>query len=328
MIKYRFGLIMAVLPCCSLLMSAQEVADTIAIEDDFVMLPQDSIQQDENSIFIPSLFEYVVAPEELPDLQSKSDYLMDNFWNPMDFKKAKTVDQIALNHAFNAYAEIMPYASYDKVMGSVKKLINNIKNNPGLSYQFCKAAEESLYGPRANFWIDEIYIQFLENLINNKKVDKNKKIRYADQLRILKNTERGARFPHLEYITPEGKRVEFKPTKEFTLVEFGNPECDECSFAKLKLEISSVINDLIDFGRMELAFIIPDDESEELLPQIKDYPEKWTKGSGIDTIESFDLRATPAFYILDKEGKIVAKNVGVETAVGILEEMAKDSNKK
>lgn len=287
-------------------------------------LPAESVVEEQSAeVVIPPLFEYPVAPDELPDLESKVNYLMEHFWDPMDFK-AKSVDQNALNHAFGVYSQAMPYASRNKVFEGVKKLIGKIKGNPGLTYQFTKAAEENMFGPRADVWIDDIYIMFLDNLAANKKIDNLRKMRYEEQRQILKATAIGAKMPQLKFQNRYGSVSEFKPAKDLTLLEFGNPECDDCRYTKLKLEISSDINDLMHDGKLDIAFIIPDDEDGELLELTQSYPDSWIVGSAVeDTAENFDIRATPCIYILDKEGKIIAKNVDIETAVLILTEHSK-----
>lgn len=288
----------------------------------------DGNTSDREEIIIPSLFEYPVAPEDLPDLQSRTDYLMKNFWNPMDFKSSKPVDQNALNHAFGVYAQSMPYATPEKVLEGVKNLIGKIKNNPGLTFQFTKAAEENIYGPRAEMWIDEVYILFLENFMSNKKIDSSKKIRYEDQLRILKNTSAGEKMPELTVRNRNGSISKFQPSKRYTLIEFGNPDCQDCRYSKLKLDISGIVNELIEDGILEVAFIIADDDDDgHLLEMASDYPEKWTVGSSDDASDNYDLRATPAFYIVDQEGKIVAKNVGVDTAINIIDQLSKNQAK-
>ena len=78
-------------------------------------------ETEEMAVVIPPLFEYVEAPEDIVDLQSKTDYLMEHFWDPFDFKNTTVVDQNALNHAFEVYVTAMSFASEKKIDDSVKK---------------------------------------------------------------------------------------------------------------------------------------------------------------------------------------------------------------
>lgn len=185
-----------------------------------VTAESEMVEAEENQVLIPPLFEYVVAPDDLPDLTSRTDYLMQHFWDPFDFKKTEVVDQNALNHAFSVYVQAMAYASQDKIDESIKNLIGKIKNKPGLSYQFAKAAEENLYGPRAELWGDAVYMEFLQNLLNNKKVSEQKKRHFEEQYSLLKNSSVGAPLPHINVKNMEGTPTTINPNKEFTLIEF------------------------------------------------------------------------------------------------------------
>lgn len=278
-------------------------------------------------LIIPPLFEYPVAPDDLPDLRSRTNYVMENFWQPFDFTQS-VVDQNALNHAFGVYTGSMPYADAEIVLDSSKKLIEKIKDNPGLTYQFTKAAEENLYGPRAEMWIDQIYLMFLDNLVRNKKIDDIKKAKYIEQDRILRATQPDQPLPQLKYTKKDGWKVTFKPSKDYTIIEFGNPECHDCHLAQFQFEISASVNNMIDDGILDVAFFIPEDEDGELLKKTESFPEKWIVGKAEDAYDFFDIRATPTIYVIDKNGKIIAKNVAAETAIGIVEESIKLNQNK
>lgn len=269
---------------------------------------------DEGIMVIPPLFEYVTAPEDLPDLQSRTNYLMDNFWNPFDFKKTKVVDQNALNHAFDTYIHAMVYASEDKSMESVKKLVGKIKGNPGLSYQFAKAAEEAFFSPRSEYAADEIYMVFLQNVIDNKKISEAKKKRFRDQMELLKRTAVGAPLPDFGFVPLQISSNPFVDRKEYTLVEFTASDCDDCRYTNLKLDISGVVNDLIEDGRVNVAVVMLDNEE----PDASRFPDKWSLGKSADAHKVMDIRILPSFYIIDKNGKIVSKNLHVDRAIDVL----------
>lgn len=267
-----------------------------------------------NQMVIPPLFEYVIAPEELPDLRSRTDYLMDNFWNPFDFKKSGVVDQNALNHAFGVYVESMRFASEKKVKESVKKLIANLKGNPALSYQFTKAAEESLYGPRADFWADEIYMSFLKNLLENKKIDDNKKKKYKEQYDLLTSTAIGAEMPQFELNNAHGTSTSLNPSREAALICFTTPNSEDGKYSLLKMDISGVVNDMIEDGRLDVYVVILGDTFPEVY-----MPDKWTVLQSGNATDVMDIRFVPCFYILDGKKKIAGKNLAVDDAIDLLE---------
>lgn len=275
---------------------------------------------DPNEIVIDPLFKYIEAPDNLPDLRSRTDYVMEHFWDPFDFKNSGTVDQNALNHAMEVYIQSMPYASEKKVNESVKKLVGKIKNNPGLSLQFAKAAEEHLYGPRAIYWIDDIYMAFLENVVSNKKISENKKGRYEKQYEMLKKTAKGAPLPSFNLVSLDDHPNGYNPGKEFNIIEFTAPDCDDCRYTNLKLDISSVVNDMLEAGRLDVTAVLLGEGYQEA--DVANMPAKWKKGYSGDALKNIDIRRVPCFYILDKNKNIVGKNLTVDDAIALIEELS------
>ena len=296
----------------------------------FTVLPS-MAQAASETIYITPLFEYPVAPEELPDLRSKSDYLMDHFWDGMDFSTVSTIDQNALNDAFSVYASAMIYASREKAMSSINNLLKRVKGNPTAVIQLTKAAEESLYGPRASIWSDEAYMPFLKATLAEKKIPDYRKARYSMQLDLLNSTASGKPLPSLRITRRDGVQTHYTPGNRVTLIEFGNPSCDDCRFAKTKLLMAVDLEDMIEEGFLDIAFIVPDavpEDQAELLEEFKAYPESWSVGIAYGGDDVLDLRSTPSFYILDPKGKILVKNLGVNEAVDQIRALYAGKDKK
>jgi len=270
----------------------------------------------QDQIVIAPLFEYPSAPEDMDRLQDRSDYLIEHFWDPMNFKDKTSVDQNALNDAFTTYVTPMRFATATKVEESISKLLSQISKNQVLSLQFAKAAEEALYGPRAHFWHDEIFLRFIDNVLNNKGIKKERKLRYERLRTQLSNTLQGSVPPGFDYTTPDGKTAHYHPNGIITVIEFGNPDCDDCRLSKLKLETDVRFNSNVDKGKINVLFIHVDPE-EGWEENLKDYPSKWYVGASETVTDIYDLRETPSIYVIDREGKIAAKHIDVTTAMQI-----------
>lgn len=269
-------------------------------------------------IVIAPLFEYPSAPEELTTLDARSDYLMEHFWDKMDFR-AKNVSQHALDDAFGVYVAAMQFADRDKVHKSIDELLKKLKKNPGLLTQFTKAAEDNLYGDRADIHSDEAYLPFLKAVTTNKKIPALRKNRWALQLKQLENSMVGSKIPNFEIEERSGAKGIFIPRHKMTIIEFGDPSCEDCRFSRLALETNVPLRYLVDNEKAAIAFIVISPE-EDWKEEVKDYPSRWLVASseGIDDI--LDIRRTPTFYIVDSEGKIITKNISAEKAAAIVTE--------
>lgn len=273
-------------------------------------------QPADNMVVIESLFEYPAPPDTMTNLTARANYIVDNFWTPMDFKSKSTVDQNALNHAFGVYTTAMRFADESNVKASVDNLISKIEKNPALTLQFAKGAEESLYSERATVWNDRIFLIFLDNVLHNKQLKKERKLRYQELRDKLSNTLQGTVPPEFDYTTPDGKVAHYSPNGIITVIEFGDPDCMDCRMAKLRMDTDVTFSTLVDKGKVNVLFI--DAMAEEgWQDKLKEYPQKWHTGAAEDIDEIYDIRQYPTIYVIDREGKVAAKHVDVNTAMQI-----------
>jgi thioredoxin-related protein len=272
----------------------------------------------QEQITVKALFEYPVAPDSLPDLQSRSNYIIENFWKPFDFKQ-KVVGQIPLDHAFSVYTMPMSWASSNIVDASVEQILKKLEKNPVLLYQFVKAAENNMYSGNSEIWIDDVYMKFLKAITSNKKISNLKKARYNMQKTQLENSMVGNKLGAFEYTNLNGDKIKFQPTAPLTLIEFGSPSCADCRMAKLKMDVNEEFGQLVKDGKVEVCFIVPDAESEDdWQTELASYPATWTVGAGEGLDEIFDMRSTPTLYLLDNTGTILRKHLSIAEMMDII----------
>lgn len=277
--------------------------------------PSDSTQLlDSGVMYLDPLFEYPMAPEEIEDFREKCNWLADNFWNPLDIKAKEAVDQAKLNHAFQVYATTVQYADKVRVTAAVDRLLKNLQKNPMLLYQLCKAAEETIYGPRAEFWIDELYARILRASLANKKFPASKRARYEQQLRQLDSTMIGSAPAKFDFRRPDGDPAQFFPMSTPTIIVFGDPDCDECRMGKLRLQSNVSFTKAVADGRINVLFIIPDPE-EGWQSKVTDFPKNWTVGASDTVADIYDLREIPEVYLINTEGKVIGKHMGILEAM-------------
>lgn len=273
--------------------------------------------QTQETIEIDPLFEYPMAPEDIPTLSGKSNYLMEHFWDKMNFKVKGALDQNAVNDAMKVFVTPLRWADKDKADMAVGKLIDKISKNPTLLLQFTKGAEEAMYSPRADVWIDEVYIKFLQAIVKNKKIPESRRLRYADQLRTLENTLIGNLAPEFQFTTPGGEKKTYMPMSTPTLIIFGNPKSTDWRLARLRMETNVTLRQAIEKGKANILYIVPF-VSETWETDTNGYSNSWTVGSAPDISTIYDNRVIPSIYVIGKDGKIINKNVTLDEAISTL----------
>lgn len=268
----------------------------------------------ENKIYIAPLFDYPVAPDSINSLEAKSTYVVQNFWKGMDFKTKQAVDQTALNHAFEVFVSPMRWSDTKVNEAAVAEILPLLQKNPILSLQFTKAAEQALYSDRAITWDDKLYLQFIDNLLKTKKVPEGRLERYKHHKTVLENSLIGSTPRRFDYVDVNGKKSHFQPDGIITVIEFGDPGCDICRYAKLKMETDVTFSRLVEKGLVSVLFIIPDGE-EGWQNELTDISPRWHVGTSENITDIYDIRTSPSFYVIDGEGKIMAKNIPYDVAM-------------
>lgn len=265
-------------------------------------------------ITIEPLFEYPVAPEELNSLEEKSNYLVKHFWDQLDVKNTQAVNQIALNDAFRVYITPLGWATEKESIQSLDKLINSISGNPTLLMQFTKAAEENLYSPRAEFSWDPIYLKFLDAVIKNKKIDKQRKEKFIKRAELLRANEVGSTAPSFNFTDVTGKDAKYFPMSTPTLLIFGDPNDTDWRLARLRLETNSQLNEIIDKGKLNIIYITLSDKPD-WKKDLENYPKKWTVGKSDNIRDIIDIRTIPSIFVVGSDGKIILKNTSLGSAL-------------
>lgn len=268
-------------------------------------------------IEVKPLFDYPVVPDGIESLEERCNYIVKNFWNDFNFKTKEAVDQYALNNAFQVYASAMPYASLKEVDSSVNKLIDQISGNPLLLIQFTKAAEESLYGPRAELWIDDVYLKFLDAINKNKKIADSRKNRYKSQADPLRESKVGCKAPNFDFTDLNGEVKKYYPMSTPTIIIFGNPDNTDWRLARLRLDSNFKLGDALDKGKVNILYIVPV-QIKNWKDNVTNYNPRWTIGQSDDVSSHYDIRIDPTIYLIGSDGNIINKNMNLDQAVNLV----------
>ena len=271
-------------------------------------------------IEIAPLFEYPVAPDEMESLMDRCNYIVKHFWDNFNFKEKQPVDQYALNEAFKVYSSTFPYATKKTVDESLDNVIQKMSGNPLIQMQMLKAAEVNLYGPKASFWSDEVYLKFLDTVLKNKKITEARKVKYAKQASALKDSYPGQSAPTFKFTDKNGEIKNYFPMTTPTLLIFGNPDDTDWRLERLKMDSNFKLEDALSKGKINILFILPN-QIENWQGLISNYNNHWTTGQSEEATLHYDTRENPSIYIVGSDGKIVNKFMTPQESVTKVLEM-------
>ena len=100
---------------------------------------------------------------------------------------------------------------------------------------------------------------------------------------------------------------------EYTILYFSNPGCPNCREVMESLQSLPGISDLIKDKQLAVANVYPDEDLGEWIKYSEIYPKDWLNGYdhllAINNTPLYNLRAIPSVYLLDKEKRVMLKDV-------------------
>lgn len=268
------------------------------------------------------LFPYPTAPDDIPSLTGKCNYLVYNFWDRCNIKESFS-SLNRLNDAFGMWAGFMPYASADTVHLAIDNYLKKVeKDAPKSLPEVGKMARNWFHCDTAKFYSDELYMQFCETLSKAKKVPNAEKAKYAAEYKVLSSSSVGQIVPQFQFVQPDGAKSDFGSVIASRIVLFINdPDCFDCTLAKARLSADNNTNSLIDAGLLKVMSIFPGEPTEEWKAEAAKYPANWIVGACENIDEYFNLDEMPAIYWLDGRHKVIGKEIPIDNLIYLIQQI-------
>lgn len=269
-------------------------------------------------------FPYPIVPDSISSFQGRCNYLADHFWDFCELTKAFSAKQ-KMAKELKVYLSVVANAEPDRAVAGVNALMKKLEKQPKDQLFMASVAESELYADSAELWIDALYLPFAEAVVANKRVSKAEKARFAQQAEVLRNSLVGHRVPSLPYTKRDGSVGNLQnDSADVVIVFFNDPDCSDCSLARIRLDADISMNELIRDGVAKVVAISLAEPDEEWRKSVEGYPASWTVGAAPDADLTVDLRAgTPDFYIIGRKNIIRYKHLNIDQVLDVTRQLKK-----
>lgn len=258
------------------------------------------------------LFAYPDPPADMVNLYERCNFLVTKFWEPCDMKSALS-KRAALNGAFGDWLSFTPYASADTVYMAIDRLQEKIKKSADQQLAVIQMAEAWLYSDTAQYRSDELYSRFVDYAVASKKLPADVRRYYAEHKLRLDYGSEGKIVADIPLTLADGSKTSFSAdSSAYTLLMIYRPDCFDCSFARVRLSADMVLNQLNDGGVVRIMSLYAGEPDAEFSAAATAFPEKWLNVASPEVEKYFDIRDYPAIYYLDKDHRIIGKDLKVE----------------
>lgn len=228
------------------------------------------------------------APSILTTQEQKAEFIATHYWDNFDFADTTLISRADITEqAFADFANLLPHLPQPLIEKGVAAMMKGAEADSAMYIHFMELAEKYLYDPNSPMRNENIYIEVLRHIVATAKLDEIYKVRPRYQLELAMKNRVGDKAADFTYTTEKGgKATLHRATGDPLLLFFFRPDCPTCKEVK-----EYVVNKGID-KRVKILFVNPDIDTH------------------IDTI--YDLRASPTLYLLDKDKRVILKDVPIE----------------
>lgn len=241
-------------------------------------------------------------------------------WNGISDTLIGGVTEDAMTQAVRDYIMALWSIPYDKAMEAQHHLMSlaeasTVTDTSGHIYDFIvNVMESALWNPLSELRNEGFYIPVVESVLSTRRTGEHYSSYYQQQLATCRNNAPGAYAADFTYTDAKGRLHSLYETQsEYTLLLFSNPGCPACREIIGMLKSSPLISSMVQDGRMGLLSIYIDEDLAEWFKDLSDYPEEWITGYNQDlTIRDnlvYDVRAIPSLYLLDRDKKVIFKDI-------------------
>ena len=241
------------------------------------------------------------------------EHFFDNFaWNDPRIFNTPVVEQKLKEYCNMIYQYDNP--EYDPF---VVAALNNAKVNK-TSYEYLFDALEYVLGRIISpYKVEHTYIAMLKDALTYPELDENRQRRYTRELGFINKNLIGDTIPNFILVMANGDTMSmYDIQSEYTILYLQHPTCPTCHQVRTRMKDFAKLNQAIESGRMKVVMVYFEDDpqvwsnyisnSREANPK---YLHGWNFDQSIADNDLFDTRTIPYMFLLDKDKKVIKKDL-------------------
>ncbi|MEG1611791.1 MAG: DUF5106 domain-containing protein [Alistipes sp.] len=261
----------------------------------------------ESAVFLPMLPPVQLEGEELIN------YMHTHYWDRFDFADTLFIARADTVQMLEAYAAYVAHYLDAKNTAPLDSLMRRASvSRPMLDY-FWMLGERVLYDPNSPLRSDELYISVLRAVVSSPFYNQWERISPEHDLKLALQNRVGQRANDFDYTLASGGHGRlYGVNADYVLLFLSNPECPMCAQMRGEIAASPLLTELIERGDLKVIVLYPDEDLTAWRDHAADVPTAWInaydKGCVITERESYDLRAIPSLYLLDRDKRVLLKD--------------------
>ena len=278
------------------------------------------------------------VPSVVTDPQEMAGYVATHFWDafltgtyPCDSSLVNGVPADDVESAVGRFVTILETVcerpAAIKAMDVFFQKVNDFQaKNPSSNVYgyFMRMVGKYLYDPNSPVRDEDLYLPYIKGLVNSDLTPEDMKPAYSRDVQMCSLNQVGTQAADIKFTSREGRVLTLYGIKsDNVLLLFSNPGCPNCEEVISALTGNECFNEAISAGKLAVVNLYIDLEVDKWMALASEYPKAWTNGYDQDyTIRkdlTYNVRAIPSLYLLDKDKKVIMKDAPIEKVLPYLE---------
>ena len=292
--------------------------------------PRALIDQSSQNTVVPDTFVLPHIPQNLTSPEARADYLVMHYWDRFDFSDDKLISHPEITEqAFVDYINILAYASGTKSKESLANTLQKAEQNTAMYSHFISLFNKYLYEPNSPFRNEELFVPVLETALSSKRLSEAELSSYRFKYQMVLKNRVGSVANDFRFTLASGATQSLHSLNcDYLILMFANPGCVTCTAVTQELNSLESLKKAFSMNSptrtmIAVLTVYPDANIEEWRKHLPKMPANWINaydnGMTITHKQLYDIKAIPTLYLLDKNKKVILKDVSVREIDGFFQ---------
>jgi len=242
-------------------------------------------------------------------------YMAEHLFDVFPWNDERLMNTPVLHKQFTMFAKYIFRLDAKITIPIVLKALNESKKNRPLYVALFDFLERDFGSAKSPYRDVLLYIEMLKDILEMPDLDEARKLFYEHELKLLTKNQEGEQAIDFNILMSNGDTTTLYAVEaEILLLYFQNPDCSTCKEFREKMKNMKVLYDAITSGKLKVLTIYFE-ENEELwrnylnTKAFTNWMHGWNYDFAVPEKRLYDVRHIPTIIILDKNKKVIKKDI-------------------
>jgi hypothetical protein len=265
---------------------------------------------------IQSSFEIPSPPQDYyRDMVKLYSYMAEHHFDNFPWEDERLLSTPVIHNKFKTFAKQIFSLEAEFSIPVVLKVFNECKTKRNMLYALFDFLEHEFGNIKSPYRDEELYIAMLKDILKLNDLEEARKMRYEYELKRIDKNHSGDVAPNFNILISNGDTTNLYAIEaELFMLYFQNPDCPQCGELREKMKKMDLVNEAIASGKLKVVTIYFE-KNEDLWRNYLNtraygnWIHGWNYDLQIEEKQLYDLRTIPMIMFLNKDKKIIKKDL-------------------